>query len=192
MLLPDGGANMPMRPGVGENPRAGVFRVDAAFDGVAAFLQLGVNVLLPPAQLLAAGDAELLLDQVQAGHHLGDGMFDLQARIDFHEVELAGVEVVDELDGAGVGRTWRFSSGARRPAACRSARVCQSRARRTATPRSVSGCAAGWCSRVRQDGPHCRVHRPAPALRRGARFRSIFPCTACRRRKPPPLRCRPA
>ena len=52
-------------------------------------------------QRLARGDAQLPLDQVQAGHQLGDRMLDLQAGVDLHEVEIA-VGADDELHRAGV------------------------------------------------------------------------------------------
>ena len=40
-------------------------------------------------QRLARGDANLLLDQVDAGDHFGDRMLDLNAGVDLDEVELA-------------------------------------------------------------------------------------------------------
>ena len=40
-------------------------------------------------QGFAGGDAQLQFDQVQVQHHLGDRMLDLQARVDFHEIEIA-------------------------------------------------------------------------------------------------------
>ncbi len=40
------------------------------------------------------------LDQIDAGHALGDGVFDLDARIDLDEIELAGVGILQELDGS--------------------------------------------------------------------------------------------
>ena len=75
----------------------GVFGVDAALDGRAAV----DDVFLLPRQRLAGGDANLPLDQVDAGDHFGDRMLDLDAGVDFDEVELA-VLVDDEFDGAGV------------------------------------------------------------------------------------------
>ena len=45
------------------------------------------------------GDAQLLLDEIDPGHELGDGMFDLEARIHLEKVELA-VRREDELDRA--------------------------------------------------------------------------------------------
>ena len=50
-------------------------------------------------QWLACSDAKLPLDQIEAGDHFSDRMFDLQTRIDFHEVEIAaGCD--DEFHGA--------------------------------------------------------------------------------------------
>ena len=51
---------------------------------------------------LAGRNANLLLDDVDAGHHLGDRMLDLDARVHFHEEEVA-LLVHQELEGAGVG-----------------------------------------------------------------------------------------
>ena len=47
-------------------------------------------------------DADLRLDDVDAGDHFGHRVLDLDARIDFDEIELAGVCVLQELDGAGI------------------------------------------------------------------------------------------
>ena len=49
---------------------------------------------------LAGGDADLLGDEIDARHQLGDGVLDLQAGVHLEEVELA--VLVQELDGAGV------------------------------------------------------------------------------------------
>ena len=60
--------------------------VDAALDGVAANFELrGQNV----GELLAAGDAQLRLDQIDAGDGLGDRVLHLDARVHLDEVELA-------------------------------------------------------------------------------------------------------
>ncbi len=40
-------------------------------------------------------------DQIDPGHAFSDGVFDLNARIDFDEIEFAGVCVLQELNGAG-------------------------------------------------------------------------------------------
>ena len=50
---------------------------------------------------LAGGLPDHPLDQIDAGDFFGDAVLDLQARVDFEEVEVAGVGVVDELDRAG-------------------------------------------------------------------------------------------
>lgn len=42
------------------------------------------------ADVLAFSDADLGLDQVEAGDHLGNGVLDLDARVHLDEVELAG------------------------------------------------------------------------------------------------------
>ena len=45
------------------------------------------------------GDPKLSLDDVDTGDFLGDGVLDLQARVDLDEVERPGVGVQEELDG---------------------------------------------------------------------------------------------
>ena len=74
----------------------GVFRRDAAFDGVA----VEAHVFLRVAQRLAGGDAQLFLHQVHAADHLGDGVFHLQAGVHLDEAELAVLP--QELQRAGV------------------------------------------------------------------------------------------
>jgi hypothetical protein len=54
------------------------------------------------AQARALGDGDLRLDDIHAGHQFGDGMFDLDARIDLDEVEIIVVGVHQEFDGTGV------------------------------------------------------------------------------------------
>ena len=51
-------------------------------------------------QGLAGGDEQLLLDEVDAGDELGDGMLDLQPRVELEEVEALAVQ--HELGGPGV------------------------------------------------------------------------------------------
>ena len=58
-------------------------------------------LLLGQWQRLAGGHAQLPFHQVQAGDHLGDRVFDLQAGVDLHEIELS-VGIDDELHRAGV------------------------------------------------------------------------------------------
>src|SRR4030066_348818 len=50
----------------------GILCVDPALDRVAGLLDL----LLPERELLPCGDPDLLLDDVDAGHHLGDRVLD--------------------------------------------------------------------------------------------------------------------
>ena len=53
-------------------------------------------------QRLASGDPQLLLDEIDAVHHLRDRMLDLQPGVHLHEEELVGpVGRDDELDRAG-------------------------------------------------------------------------------------------
>ena len=68
------------RAGGGHEVRGRVFAIDAELDGMAAGDGIAVDT-----QLLAAGDAELLAHQVDAGGFFGDGVFDLQAGIDLQE-----------------------------------------------------------------------------------------------------------
>ena len=65
---------------------------------MAAWRQHGARI---ERQLLAACDSNLLLHEIDAGHHLRDRMLDLQPRVHLEEVELAAL-VEQELDRAGV------------------------------------------------------------------------------------------
>src|SRR5476651_1493207 len=73
----------------------GIFRIDAAFDGMA----LEHDVLLGEAQRCAGGDADLLAHDIDAGDRLADRMLDLQAGIHFDEIEVA--VFVEEFNRAG-------------------------------------------------------------------------------------------
>ena len=59
------------------------------------------DVVLRERQAEAGGDADLLVDEVDAGDRLGDRMLDLQAGVHLDEIELA--VLVEELDRAGAG-----------------------------------------------------------------------------------------
>ena len=84
------------RAGLREITGVRVLGVEADLDRVAAEREL----VLRQREGLAGGDAQLQLDEVEAGHALGDRVLDLQAGVHLQEVELAaGVE--HELDGAG-------------------------------------------------------------------------------------------
>jgi hypothetical protein len=59
------------------------------------------DVLLRERERLPRRDAQLLLDEVEAGDELGDGVLDLQPGVHLHEERLVrGVARHDELDGA--------------------------------------------------------------------------------------------
>ena len=55
---------------------------------------------------LAAGDTDLFLDQVDAGHLLRDGVFDLDAGVHLEDIVFL-VAIDEEFDGAGVRRNRR-------------------------------------------------------------------------------------
>src|SRR5262249_12950568 len=74
---------------------ARVLGVDAALDGVAGER----DVLLLEGEVGTRGDADLLEHKVDARHHLGHWMLDLEARVHRDEIELA--ILVQELDSAG-------------------------------------------------------------------------------------------
>ena len=73
----------------------GILGVDAALHGP----PLALHLLLREAQLLSGGDADHLLDEIDAGDALGDGVLDLQPRVHLEEVVLLA-RVDEELDGA--------------------------------------------------------------------------------------------
>ncbi len=77
----------------------GIFGVDAGFDRCAA----RVDVEAGEWRHFACGLEDHPLDEVDAGDFFGDAVLDLESGVDFEEVELLGVVVVDELDGAGGG-----------------------------------------------------------------------------------------
>src|SRR5579875_1954688 len=77
----------------------GIFRVDAAFDRVAAEMRLGNYIR----EFFAGREADLRFDQVDSRNHFGDGMFYLNAGIDFNEIEMAGGFVAEKFDGSGAG-----------------------------------------------------------------------------------------
>ncbi len=51
---------------------------------------------------VALRDEDLCLDQVDAGHHFGDGMLHLNARVDLDEIPLLRIDVVEKFDGASI------------------------------------------------------------------------------------------
>ena len=81
-----------------QEPGPGVFGVDAHLDRVT----VQAHVVLSDAEGFARRDAQLFGHEVEPGDQLGDGVFDLQARVHLHEEEVAGaVAGHDELYGAG-------------------------------------------------------------------------------------------
>lgn len=58
--------------------------------------------LVGDGESLLAGDAELPFDEILSSDELGDGVFDLESRIHFHEIILVFFEVEDELDSSSV------------------------------------------------------------------------------------------
>ena len=115
---------MPQGADRGQKVARRILGVDAGLDGVAAQGEL----VLGQRQGFAGGDTQLPFHQVLAGDHLGDGMFHLQTRIHFHEVEIAalgdefhrpGPDIADRArrgDGgmAHRGPTRRVEAGGRR------------------------------------------------------------------------------
>ena len=57
--------------------------------------------LLDHANAAALGDADLRLDDIDAGDFLGHRVLDLDPRIDLHEIEVAGIDILQELDRRG-------------------------------------------------------------------------------------------
>src|SRR5262249_8334322 len=82
--------------GRGQEVAVGILGIDAGLDRPAGER----HVALLERERLAGGDADHLLDQIDAGHELGHRMLDLQPRVHLEEIE-ARVLADDELDGAG-------------------------------------------------------------------------------------------
>ena len=83
-----GGLHQPEhRSAGGQEPGRGVLGVHPRLDGVPVHL----DVVLRGGQLLPRRNADLPLDEVPAGDHLGDRVLDLQAGVHLHEEELVGV-----------------------------------------------------------------------------------------------------
>ena len=81
------------------------------------------EIALAERQRLARCDAELQFDEIEAGHHFGDRMLDLEPRVHFHEIELRGLEIAaaadDEFHRAGAAIADRLGTGDRRLAHAR-------------------------------------------------------------------------
>ena len=104
-LLPGGD-----RARAGQEPHR-VLGVDPQLEGVPGERHgVGVERDRP-----AGGDEQLLLDQVDAGHHLGDRVLHLQPGVHLEEDDLAGVDVEQALDRAGVAVADGLGRADRRP-----------------------------------------------------------------------------
>ena len=84
--------------GGGQEVGGRILGIDTALHGPA----IAPDLLLPQSQRLAGSDPDHQLHQVQAGDHLGDRVFHLQAGVHLQEVEVA-LPVNDELHGPGRG-----------------------------------------------------------------------------------------
>ena len=90
-------------PVVGHEVVRGILGRDPALHGVAvrADLRLYGHAAGGTADLVARGNADLSLDDVDAGDDLGHGVLYLDARVDLDEIDRARVRVLQELHGAG-------------------------------------------------------------------------------------------
>ena len=88
----------------------GIFGVDPALDGMAS----EVDVFLAKRERLAGGDLDLLFDEIDAGDHFGDRMFDLDAGVDLDEVEVV-VGIDQKFTGARVDIADGLRQAERRP-----------------------------------------------------------------------------
>ena len=87
---------------VGDEVVLRVFGRHATLQGVAIQADVGLRGDAGGlGQGLALGDLDLGLDDVDAGHLFGDGVFDLNAGIHLDEIELLVVHIHQEFDGAG-------------------------------------------------------------------------------------------
>ncbi|MES2681944.1 MAG: hypothetical protein V4650_00355 [Pseudomonadota bacterium] len=79
-----------------------VFGGDAALQGVAAESEVCLLRQARIANGRALAHTDLRSDEIHTRHHLGHGVFHLDARIDLDEIEMAGVGIHQELDRAGM------------------------------------------------------------------------------------------
>ena len=61
-----------------------------------------MEIFLTQSQRLAGRDADLFLNDVDAVHHLGDRMLDLDARVHLHEVGVGAADQKLQRPGIGV------------------------------------------------------------------------------------------
>ena len=90
---------------------------DPALDGMAVEADIGLfgDAAFGGAEHGPLRDANLRLDQIDAGDGLGHRMLHLDARVDLDEKEIARVRVHQELDGAGASVPGMAADGQRRP-----------------------------------------------------------------------------
>ena len=139
------------------------------------------NRLLLDVQRLALRDAQLLLDQVDAGDELGHRMLDLDPPVQLEEPEVAAGE--HELGRARAAVADRVRERDGRLADLR--RGAPGRARATALPRAPSGGGAAPSTRAPRARRPCRGHRRAAGSRCVAAARRNAPRRPCRRRTRP-------
>ena len=107
---PDAGRRRADESGRRHEALIGILGVDAALDRVTERRQRTDRIDVEP---LAAGNPDLPVDEVEAGHHLGHRMLDLQPGVHLEEIERA-VVVEQELDRARVGVAHRARDRGRR------------------------------------------------------------------------------
>ena len=117
-------------------------------------------------------------------------MLNLNARIDFHEIEIVALDVVEKLDRAGVAVADRGQQIDRRLVQSRSRRARQRRGGRLLDHLLIAPLHRAIAFAEMQHAAVAEAHRPAP--RHGARARHSARDRACRRRTPPWLRSRRA
>src|SRR4029450_10382885 len=86
-----------------DEPVLGILRGNAALQRNPAWPDLGLlwNPHARPVELLAGGEQDLAAHDVDARHHLGHGVLDLDSRIHLDEKELIGVRIDEELHRSG-------------------------------------------------------------------------------------------
>ena len=117
----------------------------------------------PPGRAPAASPPAIsscAADEVDARHHLGDRVLDLQPRVHLEEVRARRRRVEQELDGAGARVAGGRADGAAPPRPAR-ARSSGSTRRERAPPRSPSGGGAAASSRARPGGRRCPWASPS-------------------------------
>ena len=76
-----------------------ILGIHARFERMPRWPQIGLS----ERKMLAVGDPQLQLDEIEAPHCFGDRVLDLQAGVHLHEERLVGSAAGrDELDGAGI------------------------------------------------------------------------------------------